>query len=141
VRIVSTTPFELELTPVSGAGITPALGQLYLHLLGQGFVTTPTADGARFLIAAIDQSDRRALDLLDALNQLPPDQLREFMDGSPALYLPPHDVAIGLEPPAGFAAGTLRLSVSAADAVPYAGGPGGRGNEGQRADVVVLISP
>lgn len=130
VKVVSVTPLLVDLI---GPGpdhrpIVTAKGKVHFHLLWQSYAVVPTADGAHFEVVAPDPVERRAIALLEALGQLPIGEAEVFLDGSPALFLPPHERVIPLHPPAGFAAGTLRISASTAD---------GTGNEGIRAEAMV----
>lgn len=137
VQVVSVTPPLFDLLDAGGTPIKPATGKVHFHLLGQSYAVVPTVDCAHFEIVAPDPVERRAVTLLEALDQLPAGEAAVFLDGSPALFLPLHERVIPLHPPAGFAAGTLRISASTADSAAYVSGPVGPGNEGIRAEAMV----
>lgn len=137
VLVVSFTPLLVDLLDVGGTAIMPTGGKIHFHLLGQSYAVQPTTDRAHFEIVAPGPSEQRAVTLLEALAQLPTDEAALFLNGSPALFLPPHERVIPLRPPAGFAAGTLRISASTADGAAYIAGPVGLGNEGLRAEAMV----
>lgn len=137
VRVVSAKPLLVDLLDAGGRLIVVAPGKIHFHLLGQSYAVVSTANGAHFAIVAPDPAERRGVALLEALDQLSAGEAAVFLDGSPALFLPPHEPVIPLHPPAGFAAGTLTISVSTADGAGYVAGPVGPGNEGIRADALV----
>lgn len=137
VRVASVTPLLVDLLDASGKLIMPARGKVHFHLLGQSYAVVPTADRAHFEIVAPDPVEQREVALLNELEKLPADEAAVFLAGSPALFLPPHEIVIPLHPPAGFAAGTLRISASTADGAAYVAGLVGPGNEGIRAEAMV----
>ena len=137
VRVVSVTPLLVDLLDADGKLIKPTEGKVHFHLLGQSYAVVTTADRAHFEIVTPDPFEQRAVALLEALAQLPTGEAALFLDGSPSMFLPPHECVIPLHPPAGFAAGTLRLSASTADGAAHVAGPVGPGNEGLRAEAMV----
>lgn len=119
--------------PVSRADLGAPPGRLYSHLLKHRFGVEPSADGTQLLVTdpAIEGDETGAALLRDLLTIAEANAIA-FLSGSPALVLPRHDVAVSLAPPqADFIEGSVRLAVSAADAVPYQRGPYGIGNEGK----------
>lgn len=128
--------------PGSPGRVVPAKGKLYLHVLGTMFDVMPSADGTHFLLQPPNPRDQpAAAEIFDALMRLPVSDRTGFVGGSPALFLPSHEIALDLAPPGAgtLLAGTLRIAVSAADAAPYRHGRGGPGNEGPCTEEIIPV--
>jgi hypothetical protein len=127
IVLVNNSPMTVKLTPINGLEIPADKGRLYSHLLGASFAVRPDDSGNGFFIdrPAGGAADVQAYDVLSELSLA---DAQAFINGSPALYLPPHRLDMVLLPPIGFTAGSLRVKVSAVDVT---------GNIGPCADVIV----
>lgn len=127
ISVRSNAPPIVTLTDPTGALVPSGEGRLYAHLLGVSLAVRPHDDGVGFIIdrPVGAGADAQAHDLVTRRDLA---EVQAFLDGSPAVLLPPHRLDLMLSPPAGFAAGSLRIEVSAVDAT---------GNQGPAADVVI----
>ena len=140
VDVVSVTPLKFDLTDTDGLKVTPVAAAVHFHLLGQTFHVEPTDDQNHFVVLEPAANQAKALALLRALRNVSLAEAIAFMKGSPALVLPPHATKVQLKCPSNFAAGTLRLGISAADAKAYRGTPQRPGNEGSRNEAVISVT-
>lgn len=108
---------------------------MYLQLLSSSFPVR--ANGAHFVVDQPPETRPRERELYNRITALDSAAAGALLDGSPAIVLPTHEVEVALFPPAGFAAGAVRLAVSAADGTAYVVTPGGTGNEGARSELPV----
>lgn len=106
--------------------IRPGNGMVYLHLPGLSFRAEPSQNDTAFSLTLPDGAGPASKEMLDAMTQLDFNTLTNWLEKSPALWLPAHSTALALDPPEGFASGRVQLEVSSVDCY---------GNEGERRQV------
>lgn len=124
VAVRSTAPLTVSLyqraidagtgAPVDSE-IPPATGQVYLHLPGLSFRADPTEDDTAFALALPEGAGRASVEMLAAMNSLGIAEYADWLNGSPALWLPAHNCALPLDPPDGFVSGRVALEVRSVD--------------------------
>lgn len=116
LTLISIDPLMVELESLNThERIAGSSGTVHLTLLQESFSCSAATIGALQFLLAEPVEKSPAAKLLRALRQLGLARSKSFLDSSPSLFLPEHELDLSVRPPETFQNGTLKVSVSACD--------------------------
>lgn len=137
VDVLRAQPLTVKLDLGGGKFLSPATGTIYLHLTGLSWGAIAANDANAFVLTP-PEGGKETIPLLEAMAALDELSLKDWLKGSPALWLPSHSAAFPLNPPSAFQAGRLYIDASAVDDATYVETQVGKGNESGKRTTIVL---